>query len=187
MPACVVTLYNSRSHIINEQSLRNLLAQLPPPVILMGDFDSYHPLWVNFIVDGRGQQVATFITKSNLNVLNDGSPTRITSLSETAVDLAIVSPILQPTLLWSVMHSTYDSDHNPIMITFTSDSIVQTSTRYSINRANWTHFKSSRVWSDLPAYLNDIDNEDMITDLYSRLNRACEDSIPRVTIRKFYP
>ena len=60
----------------------------------MGDFNAYHPLLGNSIADGRGQQVAKFNTKSNLNVLNDESPTRITSLSETATDLKIVSPIL---------------------------------------------------------------------------------------------
>ena len=41
----IVSIYNLRSHNISENLLSTLFQQLPKPVILRGDFNSYHQIW----------------------------------------------------------------------------------------------------------------------------------------------
>ena len=48
-----VSLYNSRIHEISERLLSELKNQLPPPVLITGDFNSYHPIWSFDTVDSR--------------------------------------------------------------------------------------------------------------------------------------
>ena len=56
----VCSNYSSRSHTLSEEKLSRLFLQLPPPVILMGDFNAYNELWGNSTTDCRGHTVAKF-------------------------------------------------------------------------------------------------------------------------------
>ena len=73
----IVSLSNSRKHEINERLLSEHKNQLPPPVLITGDFKSYHPIWGSDTADSRGTQAANFIENNNLNILNNGNATRI--------------------------------------------------------------------------------------------------------------
>jgi len=41
----ICNIYVPPSSVLDEQSLTSLLQQLPPPFILMGDFNAHHLLW----------------------------------------------------------------------------------------------------------------------------------------------
>ena len=56
----VCSIYSSRSLTISEEKRTQLFLQLPPPVILMGDFNAYNELWGNSTTDCRGHTVAKF-------------------------------------------------------------------------------------------------------------------------------
>ena len=60
----VVSIYNSRSHDISENLLSTLLHQLPKPVILAGDFNSYNQIWESPENDVGGVKVLEFIKKT---------------------------------------------------------------------------------------------------------------------------
>ena len=51
----VPTIYNSRSHEINEQLLTELIQQLPKPIFLTVDIKSYHKCLENRSNDSRGK------------------------------------------------------------------------------------------------------------------------------------
>ena len=70
-PVTVASIYNSRSHQINESLLTDILKQLPKPVILTGDFNAYHHVWGSPEIDNRGTQVFNFTQNNNLNIIND--------------------------------------------------------------------------------------------------------------------
>ena len=53
----------------------NFITQLPPPVLLLGDFNAHSHLWGCHKTTIRGKQFEDFLLKHNLSVLNDGSPT----------------------------------------------------------------------------------------------------------------
>ena len=81
----------------------------------MGDMNSYHALWGSERTEARGRIIEEVMTETYLNVLNDGTPTRITLNSETCIDITLVSLMLEPILQWSVAASPYDSDHIPYL------------------------------------------------------------------------
>ena len=91
----VVSVYNSRSHELSEELMTNLYRQLPKPIIITGDFNSYHEMWGNNSTDSRGHKVMDFAQKHQVNILNDGRHTRTDGFSRTAIDLTIVSPSIQ--------------------------------------------------------------------------------------------
>jgi len=49
------------------------LSQLPPPVLLLGDFSAHSTLWGSSKTDVRGKLVEDLLLKHNLSLLNDGS------------------------------------------------------------------------------------------------------------------
>ena len=61
----IVSVYNSRSHATSEKLLSILFKQLPKPVMLTRDFNSYHQIWKSPANDNRGGQVSNFINKTN--------------------------------------------------------------------------------------------------------------------------
>ena len=44
-PITVVSIYSSRSHRLTDALMTELSQQLPSPVLLLGDFNSYHEMW----------------------------------------------------------------------------------------------------------------------------------------------
>ena len=61
----IVSIYISRSDDISENLLTTLFHQLPKPVILTGNFNSYNQRWGSLEVDVRGVKVLDFIEKTN--------------------------------------------------------------------------------------------------------------------------
>ena len=61
----IVSIYNSRNHEISENVLSTLVHQLPKPVILPGDFNSYNQIWGSPENDVGGVKVLKFIEKKN--------------------------------------------------------------------------------------------------------------------------
>ena len=109
---------------------------------------------VQQIVEGTLQQSSP--VKNSLNILDDGGPTRITFYSETAIDLAIVSPILEPDLQWAVYPSPLDSDHSPIIITILRQNNEKEITRHNINKTNWNIYKHSVAQRNLPLNITNM-------------------------------
>jgi len=183
----ICNVYSSRSHSLNLNLLNALLNQLPSPVILLGDFNGYNQLWGSCTTDTRGRIIGDFIEANNLNILNDGTPTRIGYQTETAIDLTMCSPVIEPDLQWSVSTSPWDSDHCPIVITFLPNIITDSSnrTRWNTRKANWTRYRSSATWENLPE--DEATAADLIDDFYERVNTAAGESIPRYITSKYYP
>ena len=56
-------------------TIENLIAQLPPPILLLGDFNSHSTLWGCSKTDLRGKMIEDLLLKHNLSILNNGSTT----------------------------------------------------------------------------------------------------------------
>lgn len=66
------SIYIPPSEVITTQELDKLVAQLPTPFILMGDFNSHNPLWGEDRCDVKGKRMEDFIHNNDLCLLNDG-------------------------------------------------------------------------------------------------------------------
>ena len=94
--------------------------------------------------------VEEFLHANGLNILNKGSPTYITPNTESAIDLYICSPVLQVDSQWSVLPTPRDSDHNPVIITYSSNVVEPDDVRVrNYNKANWEKYTAHEVWKTL--------------------------------------
>ena len=93
-------------------------------------------MWGSDTTDARGKIIEQILSEYNLNILNNGAPTRIWGNSETAMDLSICTPRLQTTSEWTTFDSPRDGDHCPVLITMT-DKPAQ---RRDYRKIDWEKF-----------------------------------------------
>ena len=182
------SIYISRSQLLSYQSLHDIFSQLPPPIIIMGDFNSYSQLWGCETTDVRGRTVVSVINHLNLNILNKGSSTRVSYGTESCIDLTIVLPRSEPITQWNVASSPNDRDHCPIKLDFIGNWPEEyVAERYNIKAAIWDLCRTNNAWDNIPVDISNIECENLLDDLYNRCDKAASASIPKMTIRKFFP
>ena len=71
------SVYIPPSHNLTLGELNNLIEQLPPPYIVVGDYNAHNFLWGCSDVNNKGKVVEDFISENNLCIWNDGSSTYI--------------------------------------------------------------------------------------------------------------
>ena len=96
------------------------------------------------------------------------------------------SSVLAPDVQWSMLESLGASDHYLIIVTITGTEQPSSIPIWSINRAEWEAYRRSTAWENM-LDITEINDEDIISDLYNRLNEASRQSIPSFTPLKFYP
>ena len=92
----VCSIYLPPTMVFNSTDLENLIAQLLPPILLLGDFNAHSTLWGCSKTDLRRKMIEDLLLKHNLSILNNGSNTYLhpATGSSSAIDLSIASPSL---------------------------------------------------------------------------------------------
>lgn len=128
--------------------LKHLIASLPQPTIILGDFNIHHQMWGCDSNDPLGEQFLEILDYTNLCILNSGARTLRTlpDQASSAVDLSVCSPTLAAQISWKVLDSSYGSDHFPILLSLQSLSlkrphIIKPLLIYNINGADWDSYK----------------------------------------------
>lgn len=103
--------------------IEQFLRQIQPEenVLLVGDFNSKNTIWGGEVTDKRGLELAEFVNRHDLNVLNDpqAQPTFQTKNGRSWIDLTICSTLLLRQLrTWEVMDEESGSDHRYIKVEF---------------------------------------------------------------------
>jgi exonuclease III len=70
-PLTLCSTYLPPSSSWRHSNLLSLVSELPPPVLLMGDFNALNSLWGCADTKAKGLEVATFLLQSNLCLLNE--------------------------------------------------------------------------------------------------------------------
>jgi len=135
----VCSIYLSPSSKFNINDFGNLITQLPPPILLLGDFNTHSSLWGCCKTDVRGKLVEDIMLKHNLSLLNDGSYTYLhpATGSLSAIDLSIATPSLYLDFSWQVISDQHGSDHFPICIHSYTTSPPVTNGTWKLAKANW--------------------------------------------------
>ena len=143
----ICSMYLSPNIPISLPDLTNLIEQLSPhnlphPLIILGDFNARSEYWHDSINNSRGNQILDFILNSDLQVLNDDSPTHfnLTHGCQTNIDLSLCTRNLAPDLFWRTHPDLCSSDHYPILIYFLKHSMEISRFRWKFHRANWPLF-----------------------------------------------
>lgn len=140
----ICNVYIPPQQQIHLNELHQIMLQLPQPFIILGDMNAHNPLWGSVSTDRRGKVFEEFLLKTNLICLNDGTNTHITLANGTqsAIDLTLTTPNLFMDLTWKTEEDLYNSDHFPIIITFTNINISQSRRpKWIMEAANWKRFE----------------------------------------------
>ena len=143
-PTTICNLYIHPNELFNSNDFVQLIRQLPPPIILLGDVNSKSPIWgnTNDITDRGGHVIESILVNENLCLLNTGEATHITIQSgiTSAIDLTLCSPALLPKLTWKVLDDTYGSDHFPIIVEDEDNTPVVKTPHLIVKKADWAKF-----------------------------------------------
>ena len=71
----VCSLYLPPTSKYSSSDFVDFITQLPPPVLILGDFNAYSSLWGCTKTGIRGKLIEDLLLKQNLSLLNDGSHT----------------------------------------------------------------------------------------------------------------
>ena len=140
----VCTVYLPPGVALPVVEMRELVAELPEPVLLLGDFNAHHTLWGCRCTDSRGRLLEAFVRDEGLCLLNTGRRTHVTlpSGQTSALDLSVSSPQLVPLLSWEVDEDPMGSDHFPIWMQFQSSAVLgQRPPRWNLMKADWNRFQ----------------------------------------------
>jgi len=118
-------IYLPPSMAFNTNNFYDLLQQLPPPILITGNFSSHSTLWGCTKLDRRAKMMVDILTTHNLCILNDSSSTYIhpATGSSSAIDFSICSPDIfldTQKLQWKSLDDLCGSDHCPISVFYGS-------------------------------------------------------------------
>jgi len=99
-----------------------LLEDIETGFFITGDFNSHNELWGSDKTDERWKIIEKVLDNDNINILNNGDPTRFNSGngSFSAIDLTFSNTSFSHQLGWQVIPQIYSSDQIPILITIYS-------------------------------------------------------------------
>ena len=178
-PITLCSIYLPPNTHFHLYELTDLVTQLPPPVLLMGDFNSHSPLWGCSSLDSKGKIIEDLINHTNLCLLNTKTSTYIhpATGSRTSIDLSICDPSLMLDLSWNVHDDLCGSDHFPIFVKINKPVCSFSVAKWKLHKTDWSTF------GDLcENHLNSLNLPialDPMTDFTSKLIQLAEKTIPK--------
>lgn len=165
----ICNLYLPPNIKVSFSSIQDLINQLEPPYIVMGDFNAHNLLWGSAQSDCRGRVIEKVILESNISLLNTGQHTHLSYSYKTfsCIDLTLVSPILINYFDWHVEEDLYSSDHFPIILSLSHNNSNVNNTRrikWDVKKGNWDLYNKNICLDivmndDIDLYESNITNE----------------------------
>lgn len=88
-PISVISGYLPNDTPNVENRITKALQDVDQPMLVMMDANGHHPSWGCKTTNPRGIAIANYAINSGLSFLNDGSNTRISGTSESAIDISM--------------------------------------------------------------------------------------------------
>ena len=157
-----------------------LISHLTGPALILGDLNGHSKLWhSNVDEDARGRLMANSINDSDLGILNEDSPTRVTAACSSSPDISLSSSDLLPCSTWTALPAL-SSDHLPIIVSLKvniSKSFAPQKTYINFEKADWEGFQdfTEGKFANLPPPNDPIKGEKTFKDI---LNKATKLFIP---------
>jgi ribonuclease HI len=119
-----------------------LVAQLPPPVLLLGDFNAHSSLWGCSNIDNKGIEIQNLLLNGSLCLMNGKQHTYIHPATGTtsSLDLSFCDPSLYLDFTWTVYDDLCGSDHFPVILSDVAAQPPDNIQRYKLHSADWVKF-----------------------------------------------
>ena len=163
----------------SRQDVENLLSQLRPPFLLLGDMNAKSPLWGEATTNDRGAIFETILLNNNVTLLNTNASTlyHVQTVTYSTIDLSICSSDCILDFNYEVIDSLHDSDHFPIKITTTVPRTnLDRPPRFKTERANWELFQTMTETCLNADEVDDID--ELVDNIGSIIMESAEVCIP---------
>ena len=158
--ACTVYFKNFHINICNVyfndqadvsiDTLNELLVNVPAPRIFMGDVNAKHISWGSPFCNSRGNTLHRALSRNNLFILNDGSPTyfNVNTNYYSHLDISCVTDSISHNFHWGTYPDKLTSDHFPIVIQYQAVHYYTTKVAtWVLDKANWGGYRSSLSFS----------------------------------------
>src|SRR5215469_6736857 len=111
-PYSLCSLYLPPFEAVSYEDLEDLVKQLKPLIILVGDFNIRHPMCGDTSTSPNANIVIELITKHNMVCMNSSVPTHYHQASQsfTHIDISLCSNIISESLMWSRLDDLHGSD-----------------------------------------------------------------------------
>ena len=180
-PITICSVYLPPHSSWSQADLLALVAQLPSPILLLGDFNAHHALWGCPKTDAKGQVIADFLLSSNLCLLNDKSHTyfHLATGSKSSINLAICDPAVFLDYIFSVYADSCGSDYFPVILKAAQPNPVFEIQRWKLRRADWSAF--STLCSNKLRYDSVINATDPVDHFVSQLIAVANETVPKTS------
>ena len=186
----LLNMYLSPRQHIQLNEISTIIDQLPPPIIVGGDFNSRHPLWDNRCnhPDARSRTIENMLLSSSLSILNTGIATHFHTQTGTtsAIDITLCTATLSTELSWTTLNDLYGSDHYPIVIIEITTEAQSAEPRFLEHRANWETFRQNTIIENYELLTNNNTIDELIEIYNDHIISAANLSIPKSS-GKIYP
>ena len=111
----IYSFYTPPLEDISVQELTNMIYSFNSPVLVVGDFNGWNSIWGSSYNNDRGKLLKSLILDTELSVLNDKSPTHLSTRNTFfLIDLSLCSIALLPLAYWKSFTDLHRSNHFPI-------------------------------------------------------------------------
>lgn len=178
----ICSIYIHPQQKISKAMLEGLIRQIPPPLILLGDFNAHHNKWnATGKTNDKGKELDDFLTDNDIILLNDQTPTYLHPGTGTlsTLDLALCSPNLVMECELNIL-PPLQSDHFPLRLSLGSTSPTINPKIFLFNKADW---KAYALYIESGINLNTI-NLNSIKSLTDTIKAAMIKFIPQISPKK---
>ena len=138
----VCSIYLPPNTEVNRNDMKDLISQLPRPFLLLGDCNSRSPEWGDTVSNQKGRMLSSLMEDQSFTFLNEMKPTYYCGRTNTwsCIDMSLCSTDILFDFSWEVSDDDYGSDHFPVLLSSTSQKLIEQRFSWSIERANWKLF-----------------------------------------------
>ena len=87
---------------------------------------------------------------------------------------------------WAAYETTRDSDHVPVFLNIAGNERGVAKIGWNIKRADWRSYIEAEEWKCMPE-VEGSTCEELVNDLFERIRRIFDKTIPRYLYNKFFP
>lgn len=153
---------NNNQRRFQGRRLKQILNDLPKPIMLSGDLNAHHVAFGCLSTNSRGSEIYNIIDEYDLCILNTGTPTTVGSPNKnpSAIDISCISPSLASLCHWRVHDDSMGSYHFPTIIDIQTSvhkyEIGSPIDRFVYSKADWLKFLSKTPKNDewIPSFLD---------------------------------